>query len=284
MNVFVLCQRNLVRSPIIEVILSKSLPEASVKSAGLEAVDGTEIPSSVKKIAEDWQLGQLKKNAVSVSSLRGEILDADLVVLAERKHQQYLNQIGYERKWISINDLVFDDSFVALDPFGFNLNEMKIEIAKIVLGTLRTVSYWLPNLKPSRIHTVIPNSPSDTGIAYAHALFEKSLQNSAIIDLDLRSPCAKEFSQNFSVIEYDPLEASPFSSSDASKNVIFTPYKEFSVPEKYLISDTLRKKIRELSEEIPVIQISAPRLTRSALLADSILAACDSISISRISC
>ncbi len=284
MNVFVLCQRNLVRSPIIEAILSKSLPKISVKSAGLEADDETEIPSSVKQIAEDWQLGQLKKNSDSVSRLREEILDADLVVLAERKHYRYLNHIGYEGKWISITDSVFDDSFVAVDPLGFNLNELKIEIAKIVLGTLRTVSYQLPDLKPSRIITNIPNSPSDTGMAFAHALFEKSVQNSAIIDLDLRSPCAKDFSQNFSVIEYDPSEATPFSSSDASKNVIFTPYKEFSVPERHLISDSLRDKIRELAEEIPVIQISAPRLTRSTLLADSILAACDSIHVSRISC
>ena len=136
----------------------------------------------------------------------------------------------------------------------------------------------------SDILTITPNSPSDTGVAYAHAFFEKSIRNAAVIDLDLRSPCAKDFADNFSVIEYDPMDSTPFSLSDANKNVLFTPYKEFSIPEKYIISKTFRSKVRELSQAIPVIQVSAPRITKQGLLADSILSACDSIRISRISC
>ena len=284
LKIFVLCQRNLVRSPIISAILSKSMPEVSVKSAGLEAIQDTQIPSVVKQIVHDWQLGELKSSADSVSNFKEEILESDLVLLTERHQLEHLNAIGFKRDWITITDKIVDDSFIALDPFGFKLSDMKIEIAKIVIGTLRIISYSLQSLELPNILTITPNTPSDTGIAYAHAFFEKNIKNAALIDIDLRSPCARDFAENFSVIEYDPMDSAPFSLSDANKKVIFTPYKEFSFPEKYLINENLRGKIHELSKALPVIQISAPRVTSKGLLADSILASCDSRRVSRISC
>jgi protein-tyrosine-phosphatase len=258
------------------------MPGISIQSAGLDATQGTEIPSNVRVIAREWELGTLKNHADSVTNKIEEILAADLVVLAEKNHNQFLRKIGYKNDFFSINDSILDESFAAVDPYGFKLSELKIEIAKIVIGALRFATYSLKYLHLPNILTVIPNSPSDTGIAYSHACFEKSIRNSALIDLDLRSPGAKEFTQNFSVVEYDPMSLTPFDLIDATKNTVFTPYKEFSIPEKHLISQNLRDKIRELSQEIPVIQISAPRVTSLATLPDSILAACDSVRISRV--
>lgn len=282
LNIFVLCQRNLVRSPVIEAVLSSCMTGISIQSAGVDATQGTDIPSSVRAIAEEWEIGKLKKHADSAENKIEEILDADLVVLSDKTHYKFLREIGYKNDYFYINESIPDESFAAVDPFGFRMSELRIEIAKIVIATLRLADYSLKKLHLSEILTLIPNSPSDTGIAYAQAYFEKSLRNSALVDIDLRSPCAKTFAHNFSVVEYDPLSHTPFNLNDAIKNSVFTPYKEFSRPEKHLISQNLRAKIRELSQELPVVQISAPRMTSLNLLPDSILAACDSVRVSRI--
>jgi protein-tyrosine-phosphatase len=260
------------------------MPELSIKSGGIEAVQATQIPSHVREIARDWNLGALKFSAESLENLEDEILSSDLVILADPQNHEYLKQIGYKSDWVSISETAVDSSFVAVDPFGFTPNNLKIEIAKVVIGTIRLINYSLRGRKPPDILTIIPNSPSDTGIAYAHALLEKSIRNAAIIDLDMRSPSAKDFAHDFSVIEYDPTASDPFDVFDPSKNIVFTPYREFSFPEKLLIDERFLGRVRDLSKLIPVVQISAPRVTSLHPLPDSILASCDAMQVSRISC
>lgn len=285
MKVAVICRMNQVRSTFSEILLRSQFPEIDFCSAGVSSDAGSLPITRVTSVASEWGLNTLKLMPKGILEIRDFIESCDLLLLAEDSFSQYFLEWKLLGKIKSFDQLTLDENFIPQDPINVGENEFKVELAKIGYVAVRAIE--LENLKPSSfpIKIVIPLNASDAELAFTYARFASRNEHGILIDVDFRSPNAREFATEEECIFFDPVTLSV---SDYLKTIdvhkILSPNREFRTPERILISKDFRTKIREFANIAPVTLISAPRSIQGVPIPDSYLAAISATVITTIGC
>jgi protein-tyrosine-phosphatase len=285
MRVTVVCRMNQVRSVFSEILLRSQYPDIEVSSAGIESVAGKLPITSVALISAEWGLNSFNLKPKEILEVREFIESSDLLLLAENSFSKYFSDWNLKAKVRSFDEFTSDQNFVPKDPVDLSDGELKVELAKIGYVAIRAIE--LERMTPSvfPIKVIIPLNASDAELAFTHARFESKLENGFLIDIDFRSPNAREFATQEECVYFDPenFNAENYQTNE-SRRMVFTPDREYRVPEKILISREFRNTIREFARVAPVILISAPRQIQGVPIPDSYLAAISANCITTVGC
>jgi protein-tyrosine-phosphatase len=285
MKVAVICRMNQVRSTFSEILLTSQFPEIDFCSAGVSSVAGNLPITRVTSVATEWGLNALKLMPKGILDIRDFIESCDLLLLAEDSFAQCFLDWQITGRIKSFDQITLDENFIPKDPVNFGENDFKVELAKIGYVAIRAIE--LENMQPSSfpIKIVIPLNASDAELAFTYARFASSNEKGILIDVDFRSPNAREFATEEECMYFDPdtLNASDYQKTLHSLKIL-SPNREFRTPERILISRDFRTKIREFANIAPVTLISAPRCIQGVPIPDSYLAAISATVITTIGC
>jgi protein-tyrosine-phosphatase len=273
MKVFSVCRLNQARSPFSQSIIQRFFPGSECESVGISAVFNHETNQEVRGIAAEWGLPPIKHLSESLESRKLDILESDLVILAEAKMEFQLRRIGYEGKSLSMNDPKIQKDFIPCDPLGLSLSKLKLELAKVAYCSIQgmRVNHGAMNQNP--ISVLIPFCDDDTPYAYAYAALEQKISGGVIIDADFRSPAAKKYGSDMKIEKVPIDDFDLLNISHAPDGKMFSPVREYGNPESILLSVGWRNFLDRISASSPVFVISAPRHTERKMLPDSYLCA-----------
>jgi len=284
MQVVFICRRNEVRSTFAQLLAQKQFPEIVSESAGIEISSNPSSRPSVFDIAVEWGFEKINLVPTSILEKRSFIESSELVIIADESLRGSLNVLKISGNVRKFADYIFDESFVPLDPIGFTLDKLKVEVAKVAYSTIRAIESELNISSTYGIKVIIPNSSTDCDLAFAHAQFERKQNDGFLIDCDLRSPYATDHASSENYHFYNPIEMNIGEDAFGQKSKIWASCKEFSRPESILISRDWRSQIRKLADIAPVTLLTAPRYIQGKRVVDSYLASAVGNEISIISC
>ncbi|MDN3652642.1 low molecular weight protein-tyrosine-phosphatase [Thalassotalea ponticola] len=89
-NILTVCVGNICRSPVAERMLAKQLPNKTVSSAGIGALQEHGIEPHMVSLLEQHGYNGQNHSARQIS--HSMVNDADLILVMEKKHQQLLMQ------------------------------------------------------------------------------------------------------------------------------------------------------------------------------------------------
>ena len=124
MQIVTVCRMNQARSPFAQAVLQRNFPEDIVRSSGVAAVNGTPILNSVLAISKTWKVPIVKEGSTSIDSDREAILEADLVITAEKSHSESIRQLGFSGSLRSFEEIFEDLDFIPVDPEGLAFDDM----------------------------------------------------------------------------------------------------------------------------------------------------------------
>ena len=90
MNILVVCQGNICRSPVAEAMLRKALPDRQVQSAGLQAMTGRGVDEAAAELASAEKLDVSAHQAQQLSS--SLIQWADLILVMSHNQRGLIGQ------------------------------------------------------------------------------------------------------------------------------------------------------------------------------------------------
>ena len=276
---------NQARSPFAESVLSGNFPEHEFYSTGVKAIYGTSIMKSVLATAADWGVKITKDSSTTIFNDEMKILNSDLIIVAEPDHKAAIIEIGYKSKLLSFDEVFEDQDFMPQDPEGFAIDAMTRELGKVAAVSLRAVLDLAGNGHRNPVTAVIPHGVSDLGMALAHAQLERSSRGALLIDGDIRAPHNEEIANaGLERVFFDIAKLDECDFSNLGTNQILTHIREVNFPEKFFIKDLWRNFLKKMSEQSPVVLVTAPRHSHMRKLPDSYLASYMADEFSVISC
>jgi protein-tyrosine-phosphatase len=264
---------NQARSPFAQAVLERNFPDDHISSTGVVAVSGSSAPDAVRETALRWGVPITQFQSRALSEVAPEIMNADLVITAEKSQIDAIRNLGYKGLIRNFEEIVEDLDFVPMDPVGLLPDAMSRELGKVGALTLRAAIEAKGFEHQNNIHVVIPHGVSDMALALATAQMSRLAENAILIDCDLRAPLIHEIEDLglerifFDIDQIDSMDLAPISSRQ-----ILTHSRQVDFPEKYFLSPAWREWIQRLADRTPVVLITAPRHSQARRLADSYLA------------
>jgi protein-tyrosine-phosphatase len=285
MRIGLVCTLNQARSPFAESVLSSNFPEHEFFSTGVKAIYGTSIMKSVLATAAEWGLKVSKDSSTTIFNDESRILNSDLIIVAEPEQKAAIIELGYKSKLLSFDEVFEDQDFTPQDPEGFAMDAMTRELGKVAAVSLRAVLDLAGNGHRNPVTAVIPHGVSDLGMALAHAQLERTSRRAILIDGDIRAPHDEEIANaGLERVFFDIQKLDECDFSNLGTNQILTHIREVDFPEKFFIKDLWRNFLKKMSEQSPVVLVTAPRHSHMRKLADSYLASYMADEFSVISC
>ena len=93
-NILVVCVGNICRSPTAEFLLQQALPNKTVHSAGLGALDGHDTDATAKQVAE--QQGTECPTHSARQLTKEMCRQADVILVMEDKHKKAVSRLAPE--------------------------------------------------------------------------------------------------------------------------------------------------------------------------------------------
>ena len=275
MKVVTVCRMNQARSPLAEAVLKNNFPEHDFISTGVEAISGTPILSEVQIVAKEWGLNEMKSKSSSMSDVLPDILEADLIIVAEEVHKQAIRDFGYKGDLVSCDSLLPDHMFAPRDPEGMALDKARRELGKIAGLTLRVMLGKLGLHSANKIISVTPNGSSDVPLAVQNAQLESSNRGAILIDADLRAPLdAYELDElGLTPVHFDIETIFRNGIPELKSNEIMVHSRELINPERLYLSPTWRHFIYLCSAQKELVLITSPRYAKTRSLPDSYIVA-----------
>lgn len=273
MQIVTVCRMNQARSPFAQAVLQRNFPEDIVRSSGVAAVNGTPILNSVLAISKTWKVPILKEGSTSIDSDREAILEADLVITAEKSHSESIRQLGFSGSLRSFEEIFEDLDFIPVDPEGLAFDDMSRELGKVGALTLRAAIEAKGFAHAFPITSYIPHGVSDLSMALARAQFERVAQNAILIDGDLRAPNHDGFAElGLEAVPFEIKNLSEVQANQIKSNQVLTHRVQLDYPEAIYLSPEWRQFIGRCANVAPVVMITAPRHSQMRRLPDSYLA------------
>ncbi len=285
MRIGLVCTMNQARSPFAEIVLSRNFPQHEFYSTGVKAIFGTPILEAVIATAKEWGLDSPKISSTTIYNDENQILNSDLIIVAESQQKLAIAELGYLKNLKSFSEIFEDQDFTPKDPVGLSFDAMKRELGKTAAVSLRAVLDIDGFQTRNPIFAVIPHGVSDLGMALAHAQMERVSRNAILIDGDIRAPHDEEIaSAGLEKVFYDikDLGSCEFSALETSQ--ILSHVREVDFPEKFFVTGHWRNFLKRASDIAPVVVVTAPRHSHLRKLPDSYLASYMADEFSVISC
>ena len=284
MLVAVICRMNQARSPFVQGVLLKNFGDHQIISSGFEAIPGNNLIGGVEELAKSWDIPLPKKKSTQLQDDKAELLKADLIICAEARFEGAVRELGYSGKITSFESLIFDPSFMPLDPEGLTVDKFKREIAKASAVAIRAVRNELSLTFPNPILVVTPNGTTDCDLALTHAVMEAKLRDAILVDADLRAPNTAGIRElNLTSIEFDLNDLDNLQLPTDNASQILTHKYQVNHPGQFLLSPIWSNFLMKLTQHRPVVLLTAPRYTPSTRLPESFLISAYASAISLIS-
>ena len=282
MSIGIICRMNQARSIFAEGVLTRNFPDFEFFSSGVEAKSGSPLIDGVEELAKVWEINLTKKRSSSIQDDQSEILESDLIICAEMQFEPLVRRLGYSGKVLNFEQLVNDSFFMPLDPNGLNVDKFKRELAKTAAISIKAVRGHLGLHFANSIIVVTPNSASDSNLALAHAVMEAKINNAILVDADFRAPNLAEIKeQGLDVVEFDIHNFDQVSLEALSNQQILTHRYQINHPGQILLAPLFETFLQKLTQERPLVLLTAPRYTNANRLSDSYIfsAYTDNISV-----
>ena len=282
MSIGVICRMNQARSIFVEGVLTKNFPELDFFSSGVEALSGSATIDGVEELAKVWEIELTKKRSSTIQEDISEILEAELIICAEMAFESAIRLLGYNGKILNFEQLVTDSFFMPLDPNGLSGDKFKRELAKAAAISIKAVRSHLGLSFANPIKVVTPNSATDSNLALAHAVMEAKISNAILVDADFRAPNLSEIKeQGLEVVEFDIRNLDQLSLEAISNQQILTHRYQINHPGQILLAPLFKTFLQNLTQERPLVLLTAPRYTNANRLNDSYIfsAYTDNISV-----
>jgi protein-tyrosine-phosphatase len=282
MSIGVICRMNQARSIFVEGVLTKNFPELDFFSSGVEAVSGSAVIDGVEELAKTWEIELTKKRSSTIQEDMPEILEAELIICTEMAFEQAIRLLGYNGKVLNFEQLVTDSFFMPLDPEGLFVDKFRRELAKAAAISIKAVRSHLGLSFANPIKVVTPNSAADSNLALAHSVMEARIDNAILIDADFRAPNLAEIKeQGLETVEFDIKNFDQKLLEKITNQNILTHQYQINHPGQILLNPLFANFLQILTQDRPIVLLTAPRYTNSLRLSDSYIfsAYTDNISV-----
>jgi protein-tyrosine-phosphatase len=275
MKVFTVCRMNQARSPLAAAVLQANFPEHDFLSTGVWAISGTPILKEVQAVAKEWGLEHIKKKSNSIRELLPELLEADLVIVAEDVHSQVIRDFGYKGDIVSCESLLPDQMFAPKDPEGMVLDKARRELGKVAGLSLRAMLGHLDIHSPNKLISVTPNGSSDLALAVQTAHLEAKNRHAILLDADLRAPLEDSDLKEFGLqpVFFDIETIFEAGLPNLGENEILVHSRQLNHPERLYLSAKWRHFLDLCCEKNDLVMVTAPRYAKTRSLPDSFVVA-----------
>lgn len=268
MNWAIYCRFNQARSIIGAAVLRHHYPEITIRSGGIEAQKGGAIPQSVIMIARAWGLDKYDRAS--------SVVDSNWIKQAEPKivvaDSYVLERLDFDSNLTKINQLSdFEDHpfLIPIDPTGMSLEDLALELSKVVVLTLRWAS---KNLMPSldiTAHLLVSNQYN-----YPELTHELLLEEDILIDTNIVRASQRPWYKNRHIVYFNPRNLGDINREELIhyKNSILVSRFEIDDCEKFFLSQAWREFLYSLAQECKIALISESIETNRLPLSSSILA------------
>lgn len=282
LRILLVCRLNKARSLFGAALLTRIYPKLQIDSAGISAVENSQVSEDVINIARKWKVTGLKGKPENLSIFLEEISSFQMIIAADTKIRDYIRNLGYQTGLESLEDSVLDSSFCPVDPVAMSKEQLEIELAKLAHAAIRTVNKKVYGEPKHQIKTFIPLSHNDSELAWNLALFEHINIGGFLVDADFRAPYLKTNKTEYSVNLFDLKENFKFLIGNSQSSSILSPIREYSHSESILTSPEWTLFVNTLAAQAPVVILCAPRFVNKRENPDSYLASALATSISTV--
>lgn len=262
----VVCRLNQARSIMVSAYLSRILPDLKVISAGVDAIDGQEIPLSIQRLAHDWALEIDKDFSQSVAACLDEILQAELVIVAENSFIQILVDLGIDStKILSMQDSSFDLTQIPRDPLNLDSDAFEVELAKAIMVSVQLISKRNLLSFAHQIEVVHPETENEFQACLMQTLELARVANASVLVADFRFPQADKIEQLGLVYGQLRIERSQgeivtnVSSLNVAEPCLVATKFEIDFAEEFILSESFLNLLRTLTKNRPLFVITGQR-------------------------
>ncbi len=268
MNWAVYCRFNQARSIISSAVLRNLYPEATVISGGIQAGAGSPIPSSVAAIANVWGLKEFDRSSALVNhnwieDKKPMVLVADALVMEEISRSVTPGQLSM------LADFADHPFLVPIDPTGLEIDDLALELSKVVVLTLR----WA--LKQSRTNVQVSSHLVFSKESSTNELGANDLADyEVLIDSNISRPQKKSWYSDREIIHFNPrnLNQTDFESIKDKSNIVLASKFEIDECESFYLSRSWRNFLYEIAKVKSVTIVADGQSNPHVPIAASVLA------------
>jgi protein-tyrosine-phosphatase len=262
-TIAIICRLNQARSIFVAAYLSRVLPEFNIISAGIQAVDGQQIPLQIKLLANNWGLTVTKDFSQNITSIDTELLQAEFTIVAENAFADNLIKLGVSpSKIASMQDANFDLNQIPIDPINLDIDSFEVELAKAVMVSVQLVHRRNLTSSRNRITIIHPDSETDFQSCLQRVVEEARESQANVLVADFRFPHVQTIEkmllpyQEFTISKSSGAITTNQSQLDlALPSLIATKY-EIDFVEEFILSANFLELLEVLSKDRPVYVIT----------------------------
>ena len=262
-TIAIICRLNQARSIFVAAYLSRVLPEFNIISAGIQAVDGQQIPLQIKLLANNWGLSVTKDFSQNITSIDTELLQAEFTIVAENSFADNLIKLGVSpSKIVSMQDLAFEPDQIPIDPINLDIDSFEVELAKAVMVSVQLVNRRILPTRRNRITIIHPDSGTDYQLCLQRVVEEAKKSQANVLVADFRFPHVQTIEnmllpyQEFTISKSSGAITTNQSQLDlALPSLIATRY-EIDFVEEFILSANFLELLEVLSKDRPVYVIT----------------------------
>jgi len=271
MKIFVLCRQNQARSIVISAFLRHHLPEITIYSAGIAAVEKSPIPHSIVALCESWGLEIAEFHSTPWEKVHVDVDVDDIVICADKQVYQIASETLGSEQLINLAEENSFDFLIPTDPAGASRAVVEQELAKCLVQTQRLLSAHVAGLSQMIAHAYIPRS--EEKIDEAISLMRKNIVASEskkfiILDCNLRAPHPEIWEDSSDVHTFDE----ELSLGRVKSGMVLHAAHEFTLWQKALLSTTWKRFLNTLNQSYKVNVITPPLYVEGKLSLETLLA------------
>jgi protein-tyrosine-phosphatase len=271
MKIFVLCRQNQARSIVISAFLQHHLPEITIYSAGVAAVENSPIPHSIVALCDTWGLEITDFHSTPWEKVQVDVKVDDIVICADEQVYQIALATISSEQLINLADKNSRDFLIPTDPAGASREVVEQELAKCLLQTQRLLSSHVEGLSQMITHAYIPRSEEkfDEAIAFMRKNIAVSKsKNFIILDCNLRAPKPEIWAHSSDMQAFD--EGLTF--GRVKSGMVLHAAHEFTLWQKTLLSTPWKRFLSTLNQSYTVNVITPPLCVEGKLSLETLLA------------
>ena len=262
----VICRLNQARSIVVAAYLARVLPNYRIVSAGIQAIDGQRIPMSVTLLAENWGIPIAKDYSDSIESIQKEIMQAELVIVAEDLFAQSIVDLGLAASKIeSMQSSIFDPDQIPIDPVNLNNDSFEVELAKAIMVSGQLVKKKNLVSSHNQITVVFPEPDSDFHDSIQNLLELAKKSEASVLVADFRFPHTQIIEkmqlpyQELSINKVSGKISTNLDQLDFSTPCLIASKYEIDFVEEFVLSTHFSELLRSMSKERPVYVLTGQR-------------------------
>ena len=264
-TIAIICRLNQARSIFVAAYLSRVLPEFNIVSAGIQAVNGQEIPLQIKLLANNWGLSVTKEFSQNITSIHAELLQAEFTIVAENAFADNLIKLGVSPlKIASMQDANFDPNKIPIDPINLDIDSFKVELAKAIMVSTQLINRRNLTLSLNKLTILHPESGTDFQ-SYLQQVIEEARESQAnVLVADFRFPQVQTIEKM--LFPYQELTISKSlrgittnqNQLDLSLPCLIASKYEIDFVEEFILSASFLDLLEVLSKNRPLYVITGP--------------------------